>query len=279
MMQMVQDGDHPGKSSFIFLPMIDLSASDVSCIYSTLKFVCCQALKNNVAPIVTFDQPLYIKALAIISSETVDNDLKKVVLRLGTFHHQMSFMGTIGYLMSGSGFQEMLEVPFAPNAVVHILSGKAYARAVRAHLLTDAALNAVLTAEAFEVPQIIYGPEEEEINKDEAEVVLSPDVSLTEVLELSPESGELGSLLEEDLGDDSLNTAQKLLDGLIKGKDTAEEVARHEVCTILSSKLQQQKEKLASNRTAALWLQYMKMIDILRKSIKAERTGNFKLHL
>jgi len=34
-----------------------------------------------------------------------------------------------------------------------------------------------------------------------------------------------------------------------------------------------------SSRTSALWVQYMSMIDILRKFIRAERTGNWELHL
>ncbi|KAL8569810.1 hypothetical protein ACOMHN_006536 [Nucella lapillus] len=47
LMQMVQEGTYPGKSSFIFLPMIDLSSTDMSCIFSTLKFVCGHAHKNK----------------------------------------------------------------------------------------------------------------------------------------------------------------------------------------------------------------------------------------
>ena len=35
---------------------------------------------------------------------------------------------------------------------------------------------------------------------------------------------------------------------------------------------QQQKESLQDNGTAKLWLQYMDMVDNVRKSIKAERT-------
>ena len=42
---------------------------------------------------------------------------------------------------------------------MHILSGKAYARAVRAHLLVDAALNALFLADAFQVPQILVHQE------------------------------------------------------------------------------------------------------------------------
>ena len=39
-MQSVHCGEHPGKSSVLFLPMIDMNASDISCIFSTLHFVC-----------------------------------------------------------------------------------------------------------------------------------------------------------------------------------------------------------------------------------------------
>ena len=66
------------------------------------------------------------------------------MLRLGGFHLEMSFLGSIGHLMSASGLQHILELVYAPNAVVHMLTGKSAARAVRAHLLVDAALNGLL---------------------------------------------------------------------------------------------------------------------------------------
>ena len=39
MMEGIHNGDHPGKSSIKFLPMIDMAASDLTCIYSTLCVV------------------------------------------------------------------------------------------------------------------------------------------------------------------------------------------------------------------------------------------------
>ena len=42
---------------------------------------------------------------------------------------------------------------------MHILSGKAYACAIRTHLLVDAALNALFLADAFQVPQILVHQE------------------------------------------------------------------------------------------------------------------------
>jgi len=49
-------GNHPGKGSIVFLPFIDLAASDESCIYSTMTFVAKQASKYGCSPVLTFDQ-------------------------------------------------------------------------------------------------------------------------------------------------------------------------------------------------------------------------------
>ena len=146
MMQLISHGEHPGQASTMFLPMIDLNPSDLSCVYSTLLFVCDHAHRYGVTPIITFDQPLWWKAMTIVESETEGSNLSSVVVRLGGFHTLMSFLGSIGHLMAGSGLQELLETIFAPNTVTHILSGKAFARAVRGHLLLDTALSTVLLA-------------------------------------------------------------------------------------------------------------------------------------
>ena len=46
-----------------------------------------------------------------------------VVLRLGAFHMEMSFVGSIGHLMSGSGLAKIIELVYALHAVQHIISG------------------------------------------------------------------------------------------------------------------------------------------------------------
>ena len=46
--------------------------------------------------------------------------------------------------MKGSGLEEVLGLIFGPNTVEHVLSGKAYARAVRGHFLIHAALTEIL---------------------------------------------------------------------------------------------------------------------------------------
>ena len=63
LMQLSHCGIHPGQSSVTFLPMIDMSSSNPTCIFSTLKFASEHARRHSVTPIVTFDQPLWWKAL------------------------------------------------------------------------------------------------------------------------------------------------------------------------------------------------------------------------
>ena len=151
-MQLVLQGDHPGKSSVVFLPMIDMKPSDNTCIYSTLKFLSEHAQKHNVhTPIVTFDQPLWWKAYNLIQTEPFSSTIHNVVVRLGGLHTEMSFIGAIGHLMAESGLKELLELVYASNAVDHILTGKAIARAVRGHFLVDAALNTLIYAAALQV--------------------------------------------------------------------------------------------------------------------------------
>ena len=42
----------------------------------------------------------------------------------------MNYLGSISYLMSGSGLQELLQIMYADTSVIHMLSGKAISRAV-----------------------------------------------------------------------------------------------------------------------------------------------------
>ena len=149
--QMVHHGVYPGKSSIVFLPIVDLDPTNMSCIFSTLNYLCDQAKKCNVTPVITFDQPLFWKAMLIIESEPTESDLKRVVLRLGGLHVEMSFLGCIGHLMAQTGLAQVIEVVYTENAVKHILSGKAIARAIRGHFMVHAALNTMLTANAYNI--------------------------------------------------------------------------------------------------------------------------------
>ena len=104
---MVHKEDHPGQSS---VPMIDMEPGNLSCVYSTLHFICQHASCYEVTPVVECS-----------TGNSESTRKHSVVLRLGEFHTQMSLIGSIG---AGSGLQELLETIYADNKVVHMLNGK-----------------------------------------------------------------------------------------------------------------------------------------------------------
>jgi len=130
-----------------------MDPSDNTCIYSTLKLMAEHAQRHGIRyPVVTFDQPLWWKAYNLILTEPAGGAISNVIVRLGAFHTEMSFLGSVGHLMAESGLKELLELAYASNAVDHMLTGKAISRAVRGHLLVCAVLNTLLFAAAFGIP-------------------------------------------------------------------------------------------------------------------------------
>ncbi len=251
LMQLIHKGRHPGKASVMFLPMIDLNPSDMSCIYTTLHFVSAQAEKYHCHPIVTFDQPLWFKALQIITSEEDTSPIASIVLILGGFHTEMSYLGAIGHTMQGSGLEELLESIYAKNTIPHMLSGKAISRATRGHYIVDSALNALLISQAYGLP-----------------------------LPLLPENAETedGTTTEDYPLPDELQTAKDLLHRILNG-DNSLSTTDVNMLNKIKQKIEDEKAKLHDHRTALLWLQYMSQVDILKSFKTGERTGNWRLTL
>ena len=92
-MQAFVKGKYSIQSSVLFLPMIDLPASDMSCVYSILSFVKKEAEKYGVTPVCTFDQPFWWKTLQIITCK--DSDVSDIVIRLGGLHTVMTFCSVL----------------------------------------------------------------------------------------------------------------------------------------------------------------------------------------
>ena len=274
-MQLCQDGKHPGKSDVIFLPMIDLDPSNVSCVYSTLVFVSNHAKKYNVTPILTFDQPLWWKAMCIANNEPTNSCLRRIVLRLGAFHTQMSFLGSIGHLMKGSGLKEALEVVYAENAVTHMLTGKAVQRAVQGHLLVDATLNALILAQAYDMS---LTAEDKEI-ENESDILADnvPSHAASETVLMDDNEGII--IPEKACENLEIDEMKHDLERVLSEELSAEEACKSRSIETVKKRINEVKSTVMKSRTGKLWLQYMEMIDILRTFIKAERTGEWELHL
>ena len=233
---------HPGKSSVIFLPIIDLNPHDMVCMHSTLSFISNHAQQHQVTPIVTFDQPLYWNAMLVKANSSINN----IVIRLGGFHSLMSFLGCIGHTMAGAGLTDALEIVYAKNTAEHITSGKAVSRAIRGHLLITAALHTLII-------MLVYNDTGFQLNYDEISVD-HPDI-----------------IILKDVYD-------KLVSGII----SIDDLQSNQMLSKLYDELENKKASLSSSRTSKLWLQYVDMVDIVMNFIWAERTAeNFTwdLHL
>ena len=140
-MQTVCCGNYNGFSTIEMLEIIDMNPSDDNCIYSTLLYVVEQAKSRLFStPSLTFDQPLYVKAVDIAMKANL-----KIVIRLGGRHTLMSFLGSIGHMMRGSGLEEVMGLLFGSTTTEYVLSGEAYAKAVRAHFIVHGVLHGVLS--------------------------------------------------------------------------------------------------------------------------------------
>ena len=249
----------------------------MTCLNSTLLYISSHAKHYGVTPIVTFDQPLWWKALTIQEGGPDDSDIQSIVLRLGGFHTEMSFLGSIGHVMAGTGLPELLECIYARNTVNHMMSGKAVSRAVRGHLLVSGALNAMIISKAFGIP-VPHITSFQEGSEDERNI---EEVSLQKSQETVTLALDQASVNEtDDLSlPEVLCAARKLYEDLMDRSTILENIQNSHVMQDIDQKLTACKDAMQNQPTAKLWLQYLEMISILQTFIKAERTGNWQLHL
>ena len=119
------------------LPVLNLSATNMTTLHSLLCFVVEQSKNNKLpTPSITFDQPLYVKAYEIAMSNKIE-----IFVRLGGFHQLMSFLESTGSLMEGSGLRRALETAYVPLTVDHMMTGKA----VRGHMMSASAVLSLLS--------------------------------------------------------------------------------------------------------------------------------------
>ncbi|WAR05755.1 hypothetical protein MAR_021124 [Mya arenaria] len=249
-MQGVQTGVFSGQSKVLYLPMINENPSDLSCIYSTLRFVSNQTRSMR---------PWYWKALNIVTNETHDDDIKKTVVRLSAFHAEMSFLDSIGKLMENS--------VYAPNTVGHMLSGKAVGRAIRGHVLVCDTLDHLLISTTLPRLQKDQMDEENDnANKDESNIIGKENYLDQNRHDALPTKS-------------PRDNVKAMLDDLLSKKISVQDICENKLLGDFEQTYEVSTQNLRKYRTAKLWLQYMKMINILKDFIAAERMGKWQDHL
>lgn len=83
---------------------------------------------------------MYYKAKEIVASWNSESPLSSVIMCLGDFHLLISFMDAIGYVMDGSGLQDIFSTIYVIQSIEKMLTGHAYSKAVRGHILVHLTL-------------------------------------------------------------------------------------------------------------------------------------------
>ena len=193
----------------------------------------------------------------------------------------MSYVGSLGFVMKGSGLQQALDNIYGSNTVEHMFTGKATTRALRGHFLTESALQTKLLRSLLpahltlcinesndaDVPKEKIGPNEEYVHQDSQHENQRP------MLDDKRYSFQLENEQVEEL-----STLVKSVEK--EPAKTVDLASNSSVLRHLNEKLlQYMKELCNSSRTAKLWIQYLRYVEILKLFIRAERRGNWNLHL
>ena len=172
----------------------------------------------------------------------------------------------------------LFELIYSTNTVTHKLSGKAYERAFRRHILVDAALNTLLVNKLFGslTDTTLHGGGEPSTHAEDEETETHCCRDLPHVDIVNDEA--VNKLT--DTGDASvdLGDVQKLYNALTSGEISVESVASTDVLRAVELAMSKEKGSMKDLRTTQLWLQYMDMIDILRNFIRSERIEDWTLH-
>ena len=146
-----------------------------------------------------------------------------------------------------------------------MLTGKAISRAVRGHMLVDAALNTILVAKAYNIPLPI---------KKTDQPKRDPSSTDPENDDVETDQQKQGTV---DVTSD-ITEAKDLYHKAMLSTLSVEDVCSAGVLVRIKGKLDDLKQTMTT-RTAMPWLQYLDMVYVLQRFIKAERMANWKLHI
>ena len=135
-----------------------------------------------------------------------------------------------------------------------MMSGKAISRAIRGLLLVNSALHTLIMSE-------IYG---------------------TEILPCSADDGVNSNdpLFNLENSDPKLMEIASLLDNTMSNAvDVSNTIDNNTIILDIQNRMATFKSQLEQSKTARLWLMFMEMVSIMCKHIKAQRSGNWILHL
>ena len=231
-------------TSIGYCPMINGPSTDYSTVYTVLKTV--QKMVTAVGQsdcVITFDLAIYMKAKEI--QWRLAEEFEDTVIRMEGFHIVLNFLAVIGKMYDNSGLEDLLieSDVYASGTASHLLKGKQYNRGVRAHKLVSEAFFRLQWSEF------------------------------------------LSWLIKSNQAPANSEVIEANTDALVKAVTLQEAIAEplEALITAMTPLTEQFNSFKTKGRKSsfmfAFWDEYLEMVSLMRTFIRAERPGDWSLHL
>lgn len=210
------------------------------CVYTVMNnFLKINDQLGQKYAVLSCDMAVYLMAKLVQLQTT---GFERLFLRIGTFHLAKNFLSIIGQYVLDSGFVDIvIECGiYGENTIKSVLHGTHYNRGIRVHKLVYEACR------RLQFKQFL----EQNIETEEYEVTKELMKKLqTYVMDFEEEASAVFELITEEHSN-FFNRFKTFLD-----------------------------EKAANNETFKFWNQYCQMVELLLDCVKADRDGNWNLHI
>ena len=160
----------------------------------------------------------------------------------------MSFLGSIGKVIECSGISELFQVVYSSATAVHMMSGKAYARALRAYILVQSSLELIIFQFISALSLI--------------EQLSTYDVDRKYLCYAGNSNNEqFPDEISKYLDANDIKELCALVEQIEKNKDTT---MTSETSLKFCRAIARCKEYLSETRTAKSWIQYIHYINIVK---------------
>lgn len=241
----IQTRDHVTVSADVvgYLPTINAPATALSTVQEILRQseATRQSLQLEKIAVV-MDQALYAKATEVAWKHKLEFD--NIILMMGNFHIICNLLSIIGKMFGYAGLRDLAVESgvIAEGSIDKVLEGKQYNRGVRLHKLTYEALMRLAWESFTEWLDTNYNRDLEHLNE-----VIRLVADLQDDMR--------GATFESTLNNGSV---QRILD-------------------LFAVFLERQ--HCENGQLAAYWMLYIDLVEILLGLIRADRTGDWQLHL
>ena len=242
-----------------YCPMIHRSASEFSTIFTLMKVSqeVARRLEQDDS-VITFDLAIYMKAKLI--QLKFPGEFENTVIRMRGFHIGLNYLSLLGKKYASSGLEDLLieSGVYAAGTTSVLMLGKSYNRGIRAHKLSMEALFRLFWQAFLQWLE----NQTAEVTTQDKQNLKAAEVTTQDKQNLKAKIQECQRCFKENV------SIRQSCEAVLNDMD-----AVTSLLTVFKS------ERKAKSKLLSFWEEYIAMVMILLQFIKAERTGNWNLHL